>query len=204
MKSYKRIEIGKGYGKKITIDIADVCGEYEVIAMNEEYDDLDLKMFDNLDDAFKYFDELVEKYAGKIQKLIYGANLEIGKKYTLVYCDEVMGFPVARQITLESVSYKPYAQYDDNVTLEYKLKRHRKYSYMSHFHRSSFTIFEGWKQVPDSVIWETVSENSEAITRRSKYMCFDARYMEDVNKVMKNPVVIYDGSVVGVDGRKYA
>ncbi len=204
MKSYRKVEIGKGYEKKITIDISDVFGEYEVIAMNEEYDDLDLKRFDNLDEANKYFDELVEKYMGTIQKLIYDTNLEIGKRYTLIYCDEAMGFPVARQITLEKISYKPYAQYDDNVTLEYKLKNHRKYSYMSHLHRISFSIFDGWQQIPDSVIWETISENAEVRTRKTKYLCFDARYMEDANKAMKNPVVIYDGSVVGVNGRRYA
>lgn len=203
VKTIKHEELKGGYsiGKKIIIDASEVFGEFEVIAMDEEGEELECQTVNTEEEAGKVFDEMLLKYAEPFQKALY-KKLESGKKYTLVYLNE-FGFPVAEKITFESMRYTTYAQYSDVVEMAFTPYRKRK-MYTEFFYNCSLMIFAGWQDMKKEDTHETLKKNESMEITKSKYACFDSRYIEDLEKVFKNPIVIYKNYRSGVDGRIYA
>ena len=104
-------ELKGGYtmGKKTIIDACEIFGEFEIMAMYEDGEELESKTVSTEIEAIKVFDDLFMKYAEPLQKALYN-KLQEGKRYTLVYLNE-FGFPVAQKITFHSMKAKTYAQY---------------------------------------------------------------------------------------------
>ena len=72
------------------------------------------------------------------------------------------------------------------------------------FYNSSLMIFDGWQDMDESAIKETLKEDEKIKITKSKYSCFSASYIEDLEKIFKHPVMIYKDYKKGVNGKLYA
>ena len=196
-------ELKGGYttGKKIIIDASEIFGEFEVIAMYEDGEELESETVSTEMEAIKVFNDLFLKYAEPLQKALYN-KLQEGKRYTFVYLNE-FGFPVAQKITFHSMKAKTYAQYSDVMEMTFTPYRKRS-QYKKCFYNCSFMVFEGWQDLKDEDIKETISDNDSVKITRSKYGCFDSNYIDDLENCFKNPIVIYKNYKIGVNRKSYA
>lgn len=200
-------EIGGGYTmqRHITIDAADfrdTRGHIEVMALTDDGDELDAATVTDEAAALVEFNKMLRKYAGPLQKAMNAAELKPGHKYTLVYLSE-FGFPVAQKITFDSMSLTTYAQYSDVVKLVFIPFRKRS-KYSQRFYNSSLMIFDGWQDMDENAISETLKDDGQIKITKSKYSCFSASYIEDLEKIFKQPVMIYKDYRRGVNGKLYA
>ena len=205
--SIRREEIGGGYTmqRKITLNAADlrfIGGQFEVMAMDHNGDELDTITTSDEAAALVEFNGLVQKYAGPLQKALNAAGLIPGHRYTLVYLNE-FGFPVAQKITYDSMSFTTYAQHSDVVELVFTPFRKRS-KYSQRFYNCSLMIFDGWQDMNENDISETIREDEQIKVKKSKYSCFSASYIEDLEKVFERPVMIYKDYKRGVNGKLYA
>lgn len=203
MMTLKREELKGGYtmGKKIIIDACEVYGEFEIMAIYEDGEEIESRTAETSSEALKIFDDMLFKYAEPMQKSVYG-KMENGKRYTLVYLNE-FGFPVAEKITFHSMKCTTYAQYSDVIEMVFTPYRNRKH-YKKRFYNCSLMIFEGWQNMKKSDISEVIKDDGNVRVIKSKYGCFDARYIEDLQNIFKNPIVIYKDYKKGVTGKIYA
>ena len=125
-----------------------------------------------------------------------------GERYTLVYLND-FGFPVAQKIIFQSMELTTYAQYSDVVKMIFKPYRKRSL-YQKYFYNNSLMIFKGWQDMKESDTKEILKDNDSLKIIKSKYSGFDARYIDDLEKVFKNPVVIYKNFKEGKNGKLYA
>lgn len=202
-RTIKHEELKGGYtmGKKIIIDACEISGEFEVMAMYENGEELESKTVTTETEAIKVFDDLLLKYAEPLQCALYD-KLQPGKKYTLVYLNE-FGFPVAQKITFHSMRTTTYAQYSDVMEMIFTPYRKRT-KYRKHIYNCSMMIFEGWQDLKEEEVKETLEDNKNVKITKSKYGCFDRRYIDDLENCFKNPVVIYKDYKTGVNGKIYA
>lgn len=204
MKTLRHEEIGGGYSirKKIIIDACEISsGEFNVMALYENGEELEEIETNTETEAIQVFNKMFEKYAGELQKALYG-KLETGKKYTIVHIGE-FGFPIAQKITFHSMKCTTYAQHVDVVKMIFTPYRKRN-QYQKYFYNTSFMIFEGWQDLKESDTKEVLKDDGNIKLVKSKYACFDSRYIDDLENVFKNPVVIYKNYKTGVNGKLYA
>ena len=69
---------------------------------------------------------------------------------------------------------------------------------------NTMMIFEGWQDLKEEEIKETLEDNKNVKITKSKYGCFDSRYIDDLENCFKNPVVIFKNYKTGVNGKIYA
>lgn len=205
--SIRHEEIGGGYTmqRHITLNAADlrpIGGQFEIMALDHNGDELDSVTAADEAAALVEFGKLVQKYAGPLQKALTAAELVPGHRYTLVYLNE-FGFPVAQKITYDSMSFTTYAQHSDVVKLVFTPFRKRS-KYSRRFYNCSLMIFDGWQDMDESAINETIREDEQIKVTKSKYSCFSASYIEDLEKIFKHPVMIYKDYKRGVNGKLYA
>lgn len=198
---HEELKCGYSFNKKIIIDAAEAFGEFEIMAMYEDGAELESVEASTEAEALKAFNEMLLKYAEPLQKALYN-RLEEGRKYTLVYLND-FGFPVAQKITFHSMKCATYAQYSDVIEMNFKPYRKRKQS-RKYFYNCSLMIFEGWQDMKEEDTHETLKDNERVKITRSKYASFDSRYIDDLEKIFKNPVVIYKDYKVGKNGKIYA
>lgn len=200
----QQVELKGGYtmGNKIIIGVVQIDNTYEVMALYEGGEELDCVRTASEDDAIKIFDDLILKYAEPLQKAVYSTKLEKGKKYTLVYISE-FGFPVVEKITFDSMQFTTYAQYSDCVKLIYKPYKKRT-MYKKYFYNCSLMIFEGWQDIKEEDTKEVIKDDGSVRITRSKYSCFSSSYIDDIEKILKNPLVIYKNYKKGANNKIYA
>lgn len=189
-RAIKHEELKGGYsiGKKIIVDATEAFGEFEIMAMYEDGTELESIETSTEAEAIKTFDEILLKYAEPLQKALCN-KLEEGGKYTLVYLSN-FGFPTAQKITFHSMKCTTYAQYSDVIEMVFTPYRKRN-QYRKYFYNGSLMIFKGWQNMKEEDTHETLKDNASVKITMSKYACFDSRYIDDLEKVFKNPVVIY-------------
>lgn len=189
-RTIKHEELKGGYtmGKKIIIDACEIFGEFEIMAMYENGEKLESRAVSTEIEAIKVFDNLLLKYMEPLQCALYN-KLQPGKKYTLVYLNE-FGFPVAQKITFHSMRTTTYAQYSDVMEMIFTPYRKRT-KYRKLIYNCSMMIFEGWQDLKEEELKETLEDNKNVKIIKSKYGCFDSRYIDDLENCFKNPVVIY-------------
>ena len=205
--SIRHEEIGGGYTmqRKIILNAADlrpIGGQFEVAALDHNYDELDMITADSEAAALSEFSKLVQKYAGPLQRALAAAELVPGHRYTLVYLND-FGFPIAQKITFDSMSFTTYAQHSDVVKLVFTPYRKRS-KYSQRFYNCSLMIFDGWQDMDENAINETIRDDGQIKVTKSKYSCFSASYIEDLEKVFEQPVMIYKDYKRGVNGKLYA
>ena len=205
--SIRHEEIGGGYTmqREITLSAADLRptgGQFEIVALDRDGEELDTATADSEAAALAEFDKLVQKYAGPLQKALNAAGLIPGHRYTLVYLND-FGFPVAQKITFDSMTFTTYTQHSDVVKLVF-IPYRRRSKYSKRFYNCSLMIFDGWQDMNENDISETVREDEQIRVTKSKYSCFSASYIEDLEKVFERPVMIYKDYKKGVNGKLYA
>lgn len=126
--------------------------------------------------------------AGPLQKSFLAADLKPGCKYTLVYYND-FGFPVSVQITFDSLKICGYAQYDDAVLLFSKQKGKRKIVGKYFYGSKKLAIYEGWKELPEDFIFNTIRSGSDCTLKKSKYTSFDNRYFSDALSILGTPIL---------------
>lgn len=199
----KRIKHEELRGNKMVIDAFLISeNEYEVMVLDTNGEEIDCVNVSTETEAIEKFDKMVSKYAEPFQKAIYNAKLEENEKYTLVYFND-FGFPVAQKITFSSLMLCTYAQFSDCVKMTFIPYRKRK-MYSKTFFNSSILIFKGWQELKEEDTHIIEHEDDNMRVTRSKYGCFDSKYIEDVQKKFKNPVCIYKNYNIGVSGKLYA
>lgn len=198
--AHEELKGGYTMGRKIIINAAEIFGDFEVMALYEDGEEIESQISSTESEAKKAFDEMLLKYAEPMQKALYG-KLTAGKKYTLIYLND-FGFPVAQKITFHSMKCATYAQHSDVIEMFFTPYRKRS-QYRKLFYNCSVMVFEGWQGLKEENTKEILKDNNVKITK-SKYGCFDARYIDDLEKIFKNPVVIYKNFKTGINGKKYA
>lgn len=205
--SIRHEEIGGGYTmqQEIILNAADlrpIGGQFEIVALDHNGEELDTATADSEAAALVEFNKLVQKYAKPLQKALNAAGLVPGHRYTLVYLNE-FGFPVAEKITYDSMVFTTYAQHSDVVKMVFTPYRKRsKYSKL--FYNCSLMVFEGWQNMDEKFIKETIRDDGKIKVMKSKYSCFSASYIEDLEKAFDRPVMIYKDYKRGVNGKLYA
>lgn len=205
MRTIKHEEIGGGHSgkKKIIIDACELStDEFEAMVLDEYGNELAGYTAHNEDSIIDVFYSLVNQYAEPLQKAIYSAGLVAGGKYTLAYCND-FGFPVAQKITLERLKLCTYAQFSDCVRLVFKPYR-KRILYAKTFYDNSLLIFDGWQELPKDFCFAVEQEAEDCTMKKSNYTCFDSHYIDDVERILKNPVVVYKNYKTGVNGKIYA
>lgn len=141
--------------------------------------------------------------AGRLQKTVLDANMQQGKKYTLVYLNG-FGFPVADRIVFHSFSICKYAQFTDAVKMTFK--RYRKRSYDAcFFYNQSLAIYEGWHELKKEDTFNKVEETEKVTTWKSKYSCFDAAFFTDMVARLGEPIAEYRNfKIRETDGKVFA
>lgn len=202
IKTINHVEIGGGYtlNKEIIIDTAYIYGNYETMVLDRDGEELECCYSETEIEAEKQFISLFNKYAEPFQKAVYG-KMEAGKKYTLVYFSE-FGLPISQKITFESMECTTYAQHSDVIKMTFKPYR-KKSMWQKYFYNNSLMIFEGWQNLDERATKTIISETETVKTMKSKYPCFDARYIDDLENFFKNPIVIYKNYKTDMNGKIY-
>ena len=197
------MELFGGYSgkRKIIIDASEIFDEYSVMALYENGEEIEEKTSKSEEEAMHLYEKMAKKYLEPLQKAIFTAELVPGNKYTLFYLND-FGFPVCQKITLERVEFTTYAQYSDVVKLSFKPYRKRNH-YQKYFYNCSLSIFEGWQDLREEDTKILIKEDQNIKVTQSKYSCFDANYIKDGNKLLKNPVMIYENFKTGTNGKIY-
>ena len=198
---HEKLKGGYTIGKKIIIDACEIFGEFEIMAMYEDGEELESKIVATESEAIEVFNNLFLKYAEPLQEALYN-KLRDGKRYTLVYLND-FGFPVAQKITFHSMRATTYAQHSDVMEIIFTPYRKRSQC-KKRFYNCSLMIFEGWQDLKEKDIKETIRDNGDVKITKSKYPCFDSNYIEDLEKVFNSPVVVYKNYKIGVNGKSYA
>lgn len=188
-------------GRKIIIDASEVYGEFEIMAMYEDGTELESTTAATEKEAAKAFDEILLKYAEPLQKALYN-KLKEGEKYTLVYLND-FGYPVAQKIKFHSMKCTTYAQYSDVVEMVFTPYRKRS-QVKKRFYESSLMVFKGWQELKEDDTHEVLKNNESVKITKSKYSCFDSRYIDDLENSFKDAVVIYKNYKIGKNGKMYA
>ena len=205
--SIRHAEIGGGYTmqRKIILNAADlrpIGGQFDVVALDRNGDELDTITTADEASAIAEFDKLVQKYAGPLQKALNAAGLIPGHKYTLVYFND-FGFPVAEKITFSSFRFSTYAQHSDVVEMFFTPYRKRKL-YSCRFYNCALMIFDGWQDMKETDIRDVLKDDEKVRVTKSKYPCFSANYIEDLENAFTKPVLIYKNYKRGANGKIYA
>ena len=198
MSSLYHAKLGGGYTQRreIIIDAADMreYGEsgFEVAALTEDGDELDMERCDTAEQAKAAFDALIQKYAEPLQRTIASADLHPGGRYTLVYHNE-FGFPVAQKVTFWGYAMRTYAQHSDVVQLTVAYRGGKTQWLKLFIGYEPLLIFRGWQELPESALWDVKRSSGDTTMRVSKYESFSNQYFEDALRILKDPVVIYRG-----------
>ena len=111
-----------------------------------------------------------------IQEQFKTADLKQGQKVTLFYISD-FGSIVNQMVTLDSVEYTKYAQYDNTVKLTWTPKGKRKKYY--NFFYSTLLVYDGWLELPKNVLHE-VSETNDFVITKTKYLSCDKKQYDEI------------------------
>jgi len=111
-----------------------------------------------------------------IQEQFRTADLKQGQKVTLFYITD-FGSVANQMVTLDTVEYTKYAQYDNAVKLTWIPKGKRKQYY--NFFYSTLLVYEGWLELPKSVLHE-VKETNDFVITKTKYLSCDKKQYDEI------------------------
>ena len=105
-------------------------------------------------------------------------NPQPGQRLTIIKMYDFGGLEMIR-LTVKSWKKTAYAQYSDAVQLDYVPSRGKQQRRI--WLRNDYLIFDGWLgDIPDNLIWETVSEKGGVVMRRMRHSSFDRAWYDDV------------------------
>lgn len=105
------------------------------------------------------------------------ADLKQGQKVTVIMISD-WGSITSSKITVDSVEYGKYAQYDKAVKLTFK-QENKRGLYYQWFYRDIF-VYDGWVDFPDSLLWEEVPSNNPNTfsMRKTRFLSCDRKQMD--------------------------
>lgn len=119
---------------------------------------------------------------GSVKDQFNDAPLVKGNKYTLFYMSDFGGL-VSSKVVYDSHQPEKYAQYDNAVKMVYKPYRKRGL-YRQYFY-SRLLVFEGWHDLPESVLFDLDNTNGWP-TKSSKFLSCDLGQFEEVLNYFKD------------------
>jgi len=111
-----------------------------------------------------------------IQEQFRNADLKQGQKVTLFYITD-FGSVANQMVTLDTVEYTKYAQHNNAVKLTWIPKGKRKQYY--NFFYSTLLVYEGWLELPKSVLHE-VKETNDFVITKTKYLSCDKKQYDEI------------------------
>jgi hypothetical protein len=113
-----------------------------------------------------------------IQEQFKNADIQQGQKLTMFYISD-WGSITTNRMTFESVENTKYAQYDNNVKITYTPQGKRT-KYYNNFH-STLLVYNGWLELPKTVLHEVEIKNDMTITKTKYGSCDKQQYDEILN-----------------------
>ncbi|MNW53039.1 hypothetical protein D3C74_305820 [compost metagenome] len=119
-------------------------------------------------------------------------RLEINHKYTLLFFDDLTGFPVAIQLTMMKVFVAPAAQYEEALYLTIRLKKHRRATEIIIIPNKTFIIWEGYINI-DTNMWGKATRTKDCLIRKmTKCGKDDECILNDgLKSAEKEPFIVY-------------
>jgi len=111
-----------------------------------------------------------------IQEQFKHEDIKQGQKVTLFYISD-FGSISERRITIDSIEYTKYAQYEKAVKLIFKPQGKRKL-YQSYFH-STLLVYNGWLDLPKEVL-NTVEQTDNFTITKTKYLSCDKKQYDEI------------------------
>ena len=199
-------EIGGGYaqGPKIVSDAAEIFpGQIEVMTLNTVTgDEIESVNAADAEEARRIFSEMVQRHAEPLQQDFLRADMSPGERYTIFHLGE-WGFPIAQKITFHKMELTTYAQHRDVIKLTFTPARKRS-MYEQRFYNTSFIICAGWQDIDETKTKIVLTDTPELKTTKTKYACFDSRYIDDAESYLQNIIVIHKAYRTGTNGKIYA
>lgn len=117
----------------------------------------------------------------KITEQFIKSGLFKGQKVTIVKFSDFGGL-ISPKITVDSVEYGKYAQYDEAVKLTYKPEKKRNLYYNWYHSGSPVLVFNGWIDIPESLLWEEVtSDNPNVLSmKKTRFLSCDRKQFDVV------------------------
>lgn len=205
--NHEELNAGHAMGPHIIIDTSEIePGRFETMAVNQATgDELAVNTAATREDADVAFRAMVidmaERFDHPLQAAFYRGNMIPGNKYTLAYIGE-FGFPVSVRITYHCATLSTYAQYGDAVKITYTLARARTQR-VKYLYGESFMVYDGWRELDQSVTFESKGVSNGFSVTASKYASFDERYIDDIKAVWPDYIIAYDHNRVRRDGVSY-
>lgn len=124
-----------------------------------------------------------------IQEQFKDADLQQGQKVTLFYISG-MGGLITSHITIDKVENSSYAQYDKAVKITFKQPR-KQGLYYNHFY-SDMLVYDGWQEIPKSVLYDVKEQNGFIVTSGKFSSCDKKAYdsiIEYLAEQNKKPLI---------------
>lgn len=112
------------------------------------------------------------------------ANFTENQKITIIRINEFGGMSITRGY-YKSYTNTTYAQYDNTVKLVFRPEKKRN-DYYIYLYRDVL-IFNGWIEIPESLLWEDIKSNTSGCSvRRTKFLSCDKLQYDVILEYFKN------------------
>lgn len=121
-----------------------------------------------------------------IQEQFRVADLRAGQRITIIYMSDSissLGGMNISKVTIDSVEYGSYAQYDKAVKLIFKPEGKRKL-YYGWFYKDMI-VLDGWVDIPETVLFDIDCSNPGVTIKRSKFLSCDRKQYRAVEEYLK-------------------
>lgn len=107
------------------------------------------------------------------------SNLSKGQRITIITFGDFGGIVNTKSI-FDSIEYGEYAQYKEAVKLIYKPERKRNLYYNWYYNGKKLLIFDGWFDIPESLLWEEVISDSPNVMsmRKTRFTSCDPQQFD--------------------------
>lgn len=198
------MELGGGYSMRKKIILSTILlpeGVFETMAIHEDGEELACFISPTLEEAEAAFRSIVEQFAEPRQLAFYRGNLIPGERYTMLRFSE-FGFPLVAPFTFCGMKFGTLAQHSDVVFLNLKYKKYRIEQSVV-LDSGSVMIFRGWQSLDPNSTVKVLRDTDTVRATISKYASFDYRFLEDAEKALKDPVVIFKDYRRAPNGKVY-
>lgn len=111
------------------------------------------------------------------------ADIQQGQKVTIVMIGD-FGNILTSRVTVDSVEYGKYAQYNDAVKLTFKPEKKRNLYYQWYYR--DMLVFNGWIEVPESLLWEEISSTPGISARMTRFLSCDRKQYDVILDYFKS------------------
>ena len=112
------------------------------------------------------------------------ADIQQGQKVTIVMIGD-FGNILTSRVTVDSVEYGKYAQYNNAVKLTFKPEKKRNLYYQWYYR--DMLVFNGWIEVPESLLWEEISSSTPGISARmTRFLSCDRKQYDVILDYFKS------------------